>query len=42
LRLLLLLQDLMKTGSGRQLAQQRHAFMEQYLQQFLAEWEGRA
>jgi uncharacterized protein len=36
------LQDLMKTESGRQLAQQRHAFMEQYLRQFLAEWEGQA
>ncbi|WIA41116.1 hypothetical protein OEZ86_004744 [Tetradesmus obliquus] len=39
---LLKIKDLMKTASGRQLAQQRHAFMEQYLQQFVAEWEGKA
>ncbi|KAF6252284.1 HD repeat domain-containing protein [Scenedesmus sp. NREL 46B-D3] len=39
---LLKIKDLMKTDAGRQLAQQRHSFMEQYLQQFLAEWEGEA
>jgi uncharacterized protein len=38
----MLLQDLMKTPSGAAIAQQRHAFMEAYLQQFLLEWEGSA
>lgn len=35
---LLLLKDTMKTTYGKQLAQQRHDFMEQYLIQFFAEW----
>lgn len=39
---LLKLKDLMKTESGRQIAEQRHSFMEQYLQQFMAEWDGQA
>lgn len=36
---LLKLKDMMKTQAGRKLAEQRHLFMEQYLQQFLDEWE---
>lgn len=39
---LLLLQGVMKTQAGAAVAQQRHAFMEAYLQQFLLEWEGTA
>jgi uncharacterized protein len=34
---LLLLKDKMNTQTGRQLAQQRHTFMESYLQQFYSE-----
>ena len=37
---LLLLKDLMKTTTGQQMAVERHAFMENYLSQFYAEWEG--
>lgn len=37
---LLLLKDLMKTGSGKALAAQRHEFMLLYLDQFYAEWDG--
>jgi len=37
---LLLLKDKMNTDTGRLLAQQRHKFMELYLKQFYAEWEG--
>jgi uncharacterized protein len=38
---LLLLKDLMKTDTGKAIAQQRHHFMLNYLEQFYAEWEGR-
>lgn len=37
---LLKLKELMNTSTGRRLAEERHAFMEQYLQQFYAEWDG--
>ena len=37
---LLLLKDKMNTKTGREIAQGRHEFMEQYLKQFHAEWEG--
>jgi uncharacterized protein len=37
---LLLLKDKMNTLTGKRIAQQRHEFMEQYLSQFYAEWEG--
>ena len=37
---LLLLKDRMNTKSGQQMAQQRHQFMENYLEQFYREWKG--
>ena len=37
---LLLLKDRMQTATGRRLAAERHQFMEQYLTQFFAEWNG--
>lgn len=38
---LLLLKDLMNTDSGKQIAQKRHEFMEDFLKQFLDENEGK-
>lgn len=38
---LLLLKELMKTETGKLMAQQRHEFMLSYLDQFYAEWEGK-
>jgi uncharacterized protein len=38
---LFLLKDRLHTASARAIAQGRHAFMERYVEQFLAEWEGK-
>ena len=37
---LLRLRDLMNTNEGRRLAEERHRFMETYLDEFFAEWSG--
>lgn len=37
---LFLLKDRMNTKSGRKLALKRHRFMEQFVEQFLADWRG--
>lgn len=37
---LLLLKDLMNTKTGKAMAQDRHNYMEGFLKQFYAEWEG--
>lgn len=37
---LLLLKDRMNTPAGKRMAAERHAFLEQFLVQFLAEWRG--
>lgn len=39
---LLLLKDKMNTKTGKQIAKERHAFMESYLKQFYEEWNGEA
>ncbi|MFT3910634.1 MAG: HD domain-containing protein [Ferruginibacter sp.] len=39
---LLLLKDRMNTGTGKRMAEERHVFMETYLDQFYKEWEGRS
>ena len=36
------MQDMMKTGAGRRMAQHRHDFMEQYLDEFHREWDAEA
>ena len=38
---LLLLKDRMNTETGKQIAENRHQFMEMFLEQFFNEWEGR-
>jgi uncharacterized protein len=38
---LLLVKDKMNTSAGKRLALQRHEFLELYLKEFFAEWEGR-
>ncbi|MFD2822425.1 HD domain-containing protein [Lacinutrix iliipiscaria] len=37
---LLLLKDKMNTKTGKQIAQERHTYMEDFLKQFYAEWHG--
>ncbi|ALJ00595.1 HD domain-containing protein [Rufibacter tibetensis] len=37
---LFLLKDRLNTPAGQQLAQERHAYMQQFVQQFLTEWHG--
>lgn len=37
---LLLLKDMMNTEEAKRMAQQRHVYMESYLEQFYAEWDG--
>jgi uncharacterized protein len=39
---LLLLKDGMNTETGKKMAQKRHEYIEQYLKEFYAEWEGKA
>lgn len=38
---LLLLKDLMNTKTGRQMAEHRHRFTEDYLKEFMMEWDGK-
>lgn len=38
---LLLLKDMLHTDVAKRLAEQRHVYMERYLEEFFAEWEGK-
>lgn len=38
---LLKLKDLMNTTTAKQMAQHRHQYMEDFLTEFYAEWDGR-
>lgn len=38
---LLLLKDMMGTATGREMAEHRHAYMVGFLEEFMAEWDGR-
>jgi uncharacterized protein len=38
---LLLLKDLMNTAKGKSMAEERHVFMKNYLEQFYLEWDGK-
>lgn len=38
---ILLLKDLMNTPTGKSIAKQRHQYLENYMKQFLLEWEGK-
>ncbi len=38
---LLLLKDMMNTPTGKKIALERHRFMEEYLEQFYQEWDGK-
>ncbi|MDD3003759.1 HD domain-containing protein [Flavobacterium sp.] len=38
---LLLLKDKMNTKTGKKIAEERHRYMEDFLEQFFAEWEGK-
>ena len=38
---LLKLRSLMNTDTARDIAEDRHVFMENYLEQFYAEWDGK-
>lgn len=37
---LLLLKERMNTGTGKEMAHERHAFLERFLERFLEEWKG--